>query len=150
MFTSIAKLRDRVQTVKQGRSLSKEFKISSSEFWTEESCNKNCNLFSVYFATRTDTQPSLLCCNWLFKPFLLCDWLFRTVRLQTQTVRLQTQNSAITLLQLNSYFSEPIRMQESPVISKWNDIIKPVYYWGYKVEQFVMLRSYRRDYIKGF
>ena len=26
---------------------------------------------------------------------LLCDWLFRTARLQTQTERLQAQNSAI-------------------------------------------------------
>ena len=40
LFTLIAKLKDRLQTVKQGRSLSKQLTISSSA-WREESCNKN-------------------------------------------------------------------------------------------------------------
>ena len=84
--------------MKQGRSLSKEFKMSSSTFWREESCSKNCKLFHLnichscflYFAARAYkkfsqvVQPSLLCCDGLFEIFLLCDWLFRTVGLQAQ------------------------------------------------------------------
>ena len=53
-------------------------------------CSKGMSKFSQV------VQPSLLCCVWLFEIFLLCYWLFRTVRLQTQTVRLHAQNSAIT------------------------------------------------------
>ena len=98
-------------------------KISSSVFWREESCNKYCKLSYLnlcyscflHFAAKTFKNfhsfqnfhrlcnPSLLCCDWLFKLFLLCDWLFRTVRLQTQTVRLEAQNSAITDLKQCDY-----------------------------------------------
>ena len=40
-------------------------------------------------------HPFFLCCDWLFELFLLCDCLIGIVRLQSQTVRLQAQNSAI-------------------------------------------------------
>ena len=121
----------------------KGLKISSSAFWREESCNKNCKLFYLnlchlcflYFAARTCQNfhsflnfyrlCSRLCCVVIGCLSFFCfvigcskqyDYIFKQCDYRLKTVGLETQT---VRLQLNSCFREPTRMQESPVISKW-------------------------------
>ena len=109
--------------MKQGRSSSKEFKISSSSFWREESCNKNCKLFYLnichlcflYFAARTcqgfhsfqnfHRLCNRLCCVVIgclsFFCFMIgcseqCDYRLKQYDYRPKIVRSLTQNSTVT------------------------------------------------------